>query len=289
MKHERSTSASGSADGLDVLLGSFRAPASLSRRTDAEWDDSAATTVQKALSGDAGDTKFIESLLAPPSLGREAGEPSSVVVGESKMSTDRDPKSSSGPSSSGAPSVRPRPSLKELAERVSKTPPPPSVQPGPRASVPELPVATMKTGSSGVPVAAATSSATAPQSTATPLPISSPSAAVRIVEASAAAHDASSPTSKMPATLPTGVTPIHAAKGGKNGGMLVGLGVAALGLAAAAAMFFYVKSHKAVDAPKQAVQQEQVEAASTAKAGDKAEPSTPEVAKVDKPSDGALD
>ena len=93
----------------------------------------------------------------------------------------------------------------------------------------------------------------------------------------------------MPATLPTGVTPIHAAKGGKNGGMLVGLGVATLGLAAAAAMFFYVKSHKAVDAPKQAVQQEQVEAASTAKAGDKTEPSTPEVAKVDKPSDGALD
>ncbi len=70
--------------------------------------------------------------------------------------------------------------------------------------------------------------------------------------------------------------------------MLIGLGVAALGLAAAAAMFFYVKSQKPVEAPKQAAQTEQA-ATSTAKAEDKPEAPKPEQAKAEKPADGALD
>lgn len=295
MKDERST------EKLDALLQRLGPPLERSggagaawRRSDAEWDDAAAVTSQEAVRAGAGDPKIIDSVLAAPALEPEAGEPSSVV-GDSKMSSDRDPPSKAG-GSSGPTSKRP--SLKELAERVSKTPPPPSVAPG-RASVPEIPAATMKAGTSSPP-------------TATPLPIAAP-ASVRVVEAQApvssapassapasspppslpepAAAQAAAPTSKAPATLPTGVTPIQAAKKDEGSGKTGGIVIALLGIAAAAAVFFYMKSRHAPEtAPAPAAKQEETAPATTAKPAEK----PPEAAKSaeasnDKPGDGALD
>lgn len=291
MKDERSTAK------LDGLLGSLATGVGTGR-SEAAWDDTAAATVQKALGAGAGDPKLIDSLLRAPVLESEAGEPSSVV-GESKMSSDRDPPSKSGGPTSVGPnagpsSMRQRPSLKELAERVSKTPPPPSVAPA-RPSVPDLPAATMKAGTSSPP-------------TATPLPVAPP-ASVRVVEAPvasaspasapvpesvppsmpAAAASPASPTSKAPATLPTGVTPIQSAKKEGSGGKTGGVVIALLGVAAAAAVFLYVKSHRAEAPPAPAAKQEQTQPAPTAKPEDKPAEAPKAEAKVDKPSDGALD
>ena len=173
------------------------------------------------------------------------------------MSSDRDP------SSKAPASLRARPSLKELAERVSKAPP--SLRP----SSSDLPATTLK---SSPPVS------TPIPSTATPLPLSRPSGAGVAISAvatpvpppmpsdagppsvgpssvgSGSSGPASlasvppallskpaEPTSKAPATLPTGVTPIAGAKS-SNSGVWAGVGVALVGVAAAAGIFLYMKA-----------------------------------------------
>jgi hypothetical protein len=285
MKDQRAT------EKLDALLREVGSSPAASGRTDAAWDDWADATLKRALekkSAGAGDAELVASVLKAPALEPEVGEPSSVV-GDSKMSSDRDPPSKAG--SSGPSSMRPRPSLKELAERVSKTPPPPSVAPG-RASVPEIPAATMKAPSSP------------PASTATPLP-APPPASIRVVDAPAPASapppsvpasappiapaaKASEPTSKAPATLPTGVTPAAAKpaeKSGGAGGIVIALFVVA---AAAAGGFFYLRSQKSEPAT---AKQDAPVVTATAKTEATAAPTATAEAKAEAPkaSDGALD
>jgi hypothetical protein len=90
------------------------------------------------------------ALFDPPSLPAEPGEPS--FRGASTMSDSDDvPK----------PSQR-RASLKELAERVSKTPPPPSVsQTPPPPSVSQIPAPVSSRGGDAAPMSAARTAMTA--------------------------------------------------------------------------------------------------------------------------------
>lgn len=155
------------------------------------------------------------------------------------------------------PSQR-RPSLKELAERVSKTPPPPSVAP---ASVPPA-----SRASTATPLPAA------PSSTATPLPLSVPGP-VSITRSSApppsvapvsaapvsAAPVSAAPTvieepipsqraSAAPSSAVAPVIPIDAARTAepkKSGGGMGGLIIAGVGIAAAAGLFLFLRSNDA--------------------------------------------
>jgi len=232
---------------LDNLLRSWEVapPPSLTGSADEAWDERAASILEKARS--AGASNEITALLAAPSLEAEAGEPagSIKVSGEKKMSDDRD-SPPSGPSSV-RPSMRSgsgRPSLKELAERVSKTPPPPSVRipeaaPSPRASAPSIerisatpappsvrPLAVAIT--TPLPKPALAKTAPANESLAAPSGESVTKPAANDVAPSVAAKPAASSTRQEK----------------KSNVIWLVLGGGVVAAAAAAAVFFYVNNKK---------------------------------------------
>lgn len=194
------------------------------------------------------------------------------------------------------PSQR-RPSLKELAERVSKTPPPSSVSPASvRPSAPPAPPSSLS--------AVATPP---PSSLRTPIPAAAPSPARSSAPPSAAApvstppsqERASAPPSAAPASAPpaakdsapkaaAAVVPIAKAKSEeKSGGGMGGLLIAGLGLAAAAALFFFLRSGD--DAAKKQAKEETPVATTTVVVTATAEPTQAAVVETAKPEEPKKD
>lgn len=198
-----------------------------------------------------------------------------------------------------------RPSLKELAERVSKTPPPPAVStplPSVRAAAPSSPAVATPLPSSPPSVTPASLSARAAAISAAPPSIrvsdAPPSAAAPAsVSAPPAAKSDAPPASVAPASaaaVPSNVVPIAAAKttvqpdNGGSGAKL-GIVIAVVGIAAAAALFFFMQSskndNKPADKPAAAVVTSEVEA--TAKPTGEPEKAPP--VETAKPDDGSID
>ncbi len=283
----------------DQWLKASAVPAS-SLADDAAWDARAESIVKRAVA--AAPAADIDAVLAPVSLTPEQGEPKNpsaapVIVGAMSMSDsdNSDPKGSSPPmsqrSSVGPQSMRGRPSLKELAERVSKTPPPSSVVPAPRDSAVPPPSAApsslgalaqqvIKAGVTPLPKPAPSSP---PASTATPLsvgsapPPSMPPASV--APASTAA----------PASAVAPVIPITAAKKEeeKKGSGFAGIAIALVGVAAAAAIFFFLQRDAYKSKPDEPVKQAEAPAAEEPKKDEAAEAPPPEAPPSE--DDGSVD
>lgn len=234
---------------LDEWLGSFggaQHPPLPGRPDDAAWDENAEKIVARALSAGAA-ASDVDALLSAPALAPEAGESgvgqSAVKVGVSSMSDSERPK----------PSAK-RPSLKELAERVSKTPPPSSVAtPLPALSTPLPTRASQPALSTPLPSAAASSARgslteLAKSASAAPPPSASappPSASVP-APASQAPASAPPPASVAPAAAAGKVVALEPKKAPANeggGGSMMGLFIALGGIAAAAALFFVLRGN----------------------------------------------
>lgn len=293
---------------LDALLRGWPEP-SRSSAGDEGWDELADATVARAraaapppaLSQEA----ELDSLLAAPTLEAEPGEP--TTAGVSKMSESDDDKP--------RPSLR-RPSLKELAERVSKTPPPPSSLPPSSLAVPpppsslsavaskppSAPPASMPGPASATPASlSALARASQPVITtrdSAPPVSASPSSAAMGVSPAAASHPppsgstgaVSTASEPPPSAAASNVVQLSEAKpAAKSGGSsyrAIGVAIFGLGAAAAAAMFFMGKSpEQPAEGPKAAV----VETA--APKADEAKPEEPKAVaeKDDAAGDGTLD
>lgn len=161
------------------------------------------------------------------------------------MSDDRDPPSAARPSVRAG-----RPSLKELAERVSKTPPPPSVRAPDVAPVSaSAPLSAPATKVSPPPSAAERISAVptsvrppvAPISIThvEPVPSIAKTAPIDAAPVVAAANDAS-PVSKGPKTLAAGTAPTKS-----SNTLWIAIGGGVVALAAAASIALYLNSKKA--------------------------------------------
>lgn len=282
-------------------------------KDDAAWDERAERIVQ--LARGAQSATDLDEVLGPVPLEPEPGEPrhssfaAPVIVGATSMSdsnSDR-PNASSPPmsqrSASGPQSMRSRPSLKELAERVSKTPPPASSIPSAASTPPPAPAPP----SSLSAVAQASLKASPPtSSTATPLPAvkvpSSPPASVASpvsVAPGKTASDAPPPSAAAPvsavapASAAAPVIPITAAKEKKEeekkGGGFGGIAIALIGVAAAAGIFFFLRTSdkpKPEEPTKQAQTQPAEEPTAEPAATQTAEPAPQAEAPKD---DGAID
>lgn len=267
---------------LDELLSRLGDP-SVSAQTEGRdpsaWDDFAAETLERAVARDAARAPTdLDALLSAPSLAPEPGEPAIETGGASDpMSQRRDSRrlaavpappssmhepvslrsvSKSSVSGDGSqmsddhdsqprPS-RARPSLKDLAVRVSKTPPAPvSSRSGsspdsaplssapisnapivPPSAVPSSAGPVSKAPISSAPISTSVSASASPRISEVPAPVS----------ASATKTEEVKSTSKAPATLASG-KPQE-----KEGGSLVWLyGLVGVGVAAAAGYFFFIK------------------------------------------------
>ncbi|MBK8942395.1 MAG: hypothetical protein IPM79_33550 [Polyangiaceae bacterium] len=231
---------------------------------DASWDEHGDAVFARVKADPRGDAATLDALLVAPALEPEPGEPPAAEVtsrvapasireqvGATKMSESDRPK----------PSQR-RPSLKELAERVSKTPPPPSVSPAStRPSAPPSPPSSLSAVATPPPSSLRTPIPSAPASPSAARVSAPPSAAAPAsIPASASSERVSAPPSEAPASAAPAaaeklapVVPLAAAKLKKeeeSGGGKGGLIVAGLGIAAAAALFFFLKSSD--DAQKKA-------------------------------------
>jgi hypothetical protein len=241
---------------VDALLAAGAPPPMNGRADDASWDERADAIVQHAKQAPKASSVETAKLFEAPELLAEPGEPQSGLptsVGVSAMSESDRPK----PSQRAA-----RPSLKELAERVSKTPPPPSVSavatplPASRASSSAVatplpsspPSASASQGVASLSARAAAISAAPPSIRVSDAPasISAPPSSIGPSSVPPAAKSDAPPASVVPAS---NVVPIAAAKttvqadtGGS--GAKLGIGIAALGIAAAAALFFFLQSTK---------------------------------------------
>lgn len=223
------------------------------------------------------------------------------------MSESENPKgSSSGPMSSraaGPSSMRSgRPSLKELAERVSKTPPPASIAPPPSslsAVATPPPAAPSSLGAlaqqvaSKPPASTATPLPAAPASTATPLPAASVKAGSGSTESAPPPSAAAPASTAAPASQVAPVVPITAAKEEKKSGGYGGIVIALVGVAAAAAIFVFLKldpfKAKAPEPTKQADKVEEPAPVEEETAAPKAEEPAGAVAEAPKEDDGAVD
>ena len=213
------------------------------------------------------------------------------------------------------PSMK-RPSLKELAERVSKTPPPPAVQTplpinkapavesapppasiaSPPASVSAPPSLSLAARASALPAAGAGPSSVAPSSVA-PSSVAQSSVAQSSVAQSSVAQSGVGPSSVVAPSqpAPSNVVPLTAAKreSEKKGGSYIGLIIAAAGIAAAAGIFFFLQTNKSTPTSARntktlVVEEDKPVAEGTAEAT--AEPVQNGEAKPEAPKDdGALD
>ena len=205
------------------------------------------------------------------------------------MSDDRDPPSAARPSRVG------RPSLKELAERVSKTPPPPSVG-APSVRAAEVVAPTTKV--SPPPSAAERISAVPPSVPASVRPPVAPISITHVEPAASIAKTAAvAPEVVVPAAAAAAndvvvkAQPATAQQKKSSNGLLIGIGAGVAALAAAAAVFFFVTNKKSQPDPNVAAKSDKpaVEATSEAKAPERElqqakESENPEVAKQDEPA-----
>ncbi len=297
---------------LDALLGRWPEPSRASTSEAQAWDELADATVARARAAAApaasAQEMQLDSLLAAPTLEAEPGEP--TTAGVSKMSESDDDKP--------RPSLR-RPSLKELAERVSKTPPPPSslppgslppsslAAPPPPSSLsavaskpPSAPPASMPGPASATPASlSALARASQPViTTRDSAPPASGAAGISPAAASSPPAAASSPPSSAstaseppPSAAPaSNVVQLSEAKPApKSGGSsfrAIGVAIFGLGAAAAAAMFFMGKG---TEQPPEAPKADVVETAEPK--AEEPKPAEPEaVAKKDEAAgDGTLD
>lgn len=285
---------------LDALLGRWPEPSRASTSEAQAWDELADATVARARAAAAPDAQ-LDPLLAAPTLDSEPGEP--TTAGVSKMSESDDDKP--------RPSLR-RPSLKELAERVSKTPPPPSslppgslppsslAAPPPPSSLsavaskpPSAPPASMPGPASATPASlSALARASQPViTTRDSAPPASAAAGISPAAASSPPPSASTASEPPPSAAPaSNVVQLSeakpAAKAGGSSYRAIGVAIFGLGAAAAAAMFFMGKSpEQPAEGPKAAV----VETA--APKAEEPKPAEPEAVakKDDAAGDGTLD
>ncbi|MFO0547994.1 MAG: hypothetical protein U0271_06380 [Polyangiaceae bacterium] len=233
---------------------------------DAAWDDFAANIVERAVESGRAATKGAGlDVLAAPALDPEPGEPDGEGVQSKRADPSREQRQASkvttmSESDRPKPSQR-RPSLKELAERVSKTPPPPSVAP-PSARISTLPAASpaspspnrvsapppsLDFGRPSVPNAphsappSLLTRASAPPAPSTPTPVKSdPPARPSAPPVSAP------PPSAAAEVAPAKVVPIESAREKSKSPLPLVLIIGG-GIAAAVALFFLVGKG---DAPK---------------------------------------
>lgn len=188
-----------------------------------------------------------------------------------------------------------RPSLKELAQRVSKTPPPASVSPvatplpSVRASVPSAPaLSTPLPSASSLSARAAAISAAPPSirmsDAPASVPVPPPAPKSDAPPASVAAAAGSPASNVIP--IAAAKTTVQADTGGS--GAKLGILIAAAGIAAAAGLFFFLQSAKTTDEPKTAAKTAAVETEETAKAAEP-EPTAAAPTETAKPDDGSVD
>ncbi len=271
----------------DLLRGGGIPPLPDGATDDASWDEHADSVMARVRGTAIEPTKDelpraeLDALLNAPVLAPEPGEPTQTTshpvrdAGVVTMSDSDRPKSEgpvsgagvSGPPSMGRSARQPRPSLKELAERMSKTPPPSSVAPSSVA-----PPAGPSSGRISAPAPARPSS---PPVSAAPSSLVAAAAAVASKPASSAppppAPKSSTPESTPPASVPPAtkksdagsslapVVPIESAKREEkpavaateapSGNSYTGLIIAGLGIAAAAGLFFFLRAKDPTPAP----------------------------------------
>jgi hypothetical protein len=215
------------------------------------WDARADAIVRAARAAGAGDAKVLDMVLASPTLASEPGEPlglSSGAAGEKKMS--RENESGGTPPTSTPPAERKRSSLKELAERASQS--------GRGQSTPGL--SSAPPSATPLPSSSPLARASSPGSTTTPLPRPSEAGKddsgvvnLNVIQASVTPQQVAAAEKAKPAThdllddaeksadapkveaskpvLAKVATPPAEPKN-KNG-VVIGLAIAAVGLAAA--------------------------------------------------------
>lgn len=289
---------------LDALLRGWEVqpPPSLVGQGDGAWDERAASIVQNAVETARAHAPLDDSFLRAPALESEPGEPAmdvhgagpasfGVKSGDKKMSDDRDP-----PPSAARPSSRAgRPSLKELAERVSKTPPPPSIRPSemaaPTTKVSPPPSSAERISSLPERVSSVPASIRPPVA---PISITHVESAPSIAKTAPVIAEVAAPVSSAAPAVPANDVPAKVVsarpadeKKGSNG-LIIGIGAGVVALAAAAAVFFYVNNKKPQDANTAAKSDRpttEATAQSTAveKPAAPKDEETPQVAKQDEP------
>jgi hypothetical protein len=239
---------------LDALLGAVTVgppPSSAQTELDLAWDERAERIAERARGGAAPDGL---DWARAPELSPEPGEPGAPIATSPPplLSSSNPGAVTMSESDRPKPSMK-RPSLKELAERVSKTPPPPSVSaPPPSLSAPP----TAKKADSAAPTSLPPTSLPPTSLPPTSLPPTSLPAAAALTKTveSAAPPKAPPPSTPAPgATAPasSNVVPLAASakpeaeKGGSGKWIVIA------GLAAAAALFFFLRTseEKKPDAP----------------------------------------
>lgn len=291
-------------DSLSKLLdrAEVKPPPSVEQADAAAWDDFAERVVRQIGGRTRLQPEEVDQLLAPPSLAAEDGEPRLATSNESVTTSRNTGAATMSESDRPKPSIK-RPSLKELAERVSKAPPP-SVQtplPVSRAAAPSESAPASLAPKSLAPASVAAASVAAPSVAARPsvAPASvAPSAPASVAPASVAPASTAASTSTVPssAAAPSEAAakvvalPVKKAEEEKSGGSMTGLYIAAAGLAAAAGLFFFLRSSGNTEtktaAPKAEVVETSVKQAENTAAPVETAAPAPAPEKKD---DGALD
>ncbi len=265
-----------SIDGLFRRARLDSAPdlAAESASANVTWDERAATTLRAVEEAGAGDDAAFDTLLAPPTLEREPGEPEmerAPGAGAATAPTSRNGTQQMSDEMSSKPPPSRRPSLKELAESVKNRPstpapssvsgvgggarssegPPSSSSPASRHSLKDTLVAldgqlpspqsarnaAPTSAQPSTPAALASRGAAPASAGATSTPVSAAPTSTPVV-ALAAAPPVSSPTG-VPSTKPSPGVGKTAAKGGGAG---IGIAIAVIGLAAAAGFGLWMSS-----------------------------------------------
>jgi hypothetical protein len=278
---------------LDAVLGAVAVgpPPSLSGQSDLDvaWDERAERIAERSR-GDAASDR--NDWTRAPELTPEPGEPSTPMAASaspSRLLSSNPGAATMSESDRPKPSMK-RPSLKELAERVSKTPPPPSVS----APPPSLSAPAAKKAESAPPTSLPPTSLPPTSLPPTSLPPTSlPPIAAKSVDTPSKASASAPPSVSAPAAVATppssNVVPLSkSSEAKKEEGGKMGLWIALAGLAAAAALFFFLRTSEEKKPDPAA-------AAATAREEPKAEPKPEATAEAtvapepEKKDDGALD
>ena len=282
-------------DSLSKLLdrAEVKPPPSVEQADAAAWDDFAERVVRQIGGRTRLQPEEVDQLLAPPSLAAEDGEPRLATSNESVTTSRNTGAATMSESDRPKPSIK-RPSLKELAERVSKAPPP-SVQtplPVSRAAAPsESPPASLAPRSLAPASVAAPSVAARPS--VAPASVAPSVAPASLAPASVAppsvAPTAPSSTAPSEAAAKVVALPVKKAEEEKSGSSM-GLYIAAAGIAAAAGLFLFLRSSGDAEtktaAPKAEVVETSVKQAENTAAPVETAAPAPAPEKKD---DGALD
>jgi hypothetical protein len=249
-------------ENLDAVLRDWPAPGVT--RSSAEADDGAENPrandiVRAAMSASRGDESALAALLEAPLLPAEPGEPSTIILkeagGDKKMAQDNE---SGEPTSSGAPSAIPTPipserkrtSLKAMAERASQAGPRSQSSPG-IGPISRTSVAPVSSTGAPLPGRASAAPLSRPveaksddsgivnlnqvKESATPAQVA---AAEKAKPGQVDLFEDDKPVAAAAAAAPVAPTPIGLAAAPKksNTGVIAGVAIAVIGLAAAFAM-----------------------------------------------------